>query len=96
MPKKKVPIKGTPDFTTISDQRLNGFVDFAQQMISSYSSCDEEVVAVMKKVWKQLSDERIDRLSDSAVEELSRIEEQESKPISVHRVKTVKLKRKKP
>ena len=33
MPPKRVPIKGEPNFTTISDERLKGFIDLAQQMI---------------------------------------------------------------
>lgn len=86
---KKVPIKGSPDFTTISNDRLNGFIDLAQQMIFSYKSCDTEVYTVMQKVWKQLSDERVDRLAVGTVKELER---EETAPLTVHKIKAVKPK----
>ena len=85
---KKTPLKGLPDFTTISDERLKGFIDLSQQLMFSYKQCDEEVVSVMKRVWKQLSDEHADRVSASAVKEISR-EEEAPKPV-VRKIKTVK------
>ena len=93
MPPKRVPIKGEPDFTTISDERLKGFIDLAQQMIFSYKYCDEEKTRVMKEIWKQLSDEQTDRLCSSSIAELDRQEkEEQGSPIkpSLHKIKTVK------
>ena len=93
MPPKRVPIKGEPDFTTVSDERLKGFIDLAQQMIFSYKYCDEEKTRVMKDIWKQLSDEQVDRRCSSAIVELDRQEKEEQEsPIkpSLHKIKTVK------
>ena len=93
MPPKRVPIKGEPDFTTISDERLKGFIDLAQQMIFAYKYCDEEKTRVMKEIWKQLSDEQADRLCSLAIEELDRQEKEgKESPIkpSLHKIKTVK------
>ena len=89
--KNRVPIKGQPDFTTISDERLKGFIDLAQQMIFAYKYCDEEKTRVLTEIWKQLSDEHTDRLCASACEELERQEkEQEVVPPAVHKIKMVK------
>ena len=93
MPPKRVPIRGEPDFTTISDERLKGFIDLAQQMIFAYKYCDEEKTRVMKEIWKQLSDEQTDRLCSSAIAELDRQEKEEQEsPVkpSLHKIKTVK------
>lgn len=90
MPPKRVPIKGEPDFTTISDERLKGFIDLAQQMIFAYKYCDEEKTRVMRDIWKQMSDEHTERLCASAIAELDRQEqESESKPV-MRKIKTVK------
>lgn len=93
MPPKRVPIKGEPDFTTISDERLKGFIDLTQQMVFAYKYCDKEKTRVMKEIWKHLSDEQTDRLYSSAIAELDcqEKEEQES-PIKppLHKIKTVK------
>lgn len=88
MPKKRVPIKGEPDFTTISDKRLKEFIDLAQQMIVAYQYCDEEKTQVLKEIWKQLSNEHTDRLRVSAIVDLERQEVIE-KPIH-HKIKMVK------
>lgn len=91
MPPKRVPIKGEPDFTTISDERLKGFIDLAQQMIFAYKYCDEEKTRVMRDIWKQMSDEYTERLCASAIAELDRQEQEsvESKPV-MRKIKTVK------
>lgn len=93
MPPKRVPIKGEPDFTTISDERLKGFIDFAQQMIFAYKYCDEEKTRVMREIWKQLSNERMDRLCASDIAELDQQEKEEQEtPVkpTLHKIKTVK------
>lgn len=91
MPPKRVPLKGEPDFTTISDERLSGFVDLAQQMIFAYKYHDEEKVKVMQAIWKDMSNEKSDRLYASAIATLDRQETLEEVP--VRKIKMVKIKR---
>ena len=80
---KKLPMKGQPDFSTISDEKLKGYIDLAQQMIFAYQYCDEEKARVMKEVWKQMSDEYADRICQAP------FEPEEVAP-SVHKIKMVK------
>ena len=88
----RTPMKGKPDFTTISDSKLKDYIDLAQQMILSYKYCDEEKSRVMTEVWKQLTNEYTDRLCASACEELDRQEKEEQVVVQpvVHKFKTVK------
>lgn len=81
----RVPLKGLPDFTHLSDEKLREYVEFAQQMIFAYEHCDEEKTRVLKEVWKQLSDENTDRLCSTP---FKRVEE--SSPSVIHKIKTVK------
>lgn len=76
----RTPLKGEPDFTSISDERLKGFIDLSQQMIFAYKHLDEEKTRVFEEVWKQLSNEYTKRLCDAPV------------PVhnSIHKIKTVK------
>ena len=80
----KSPIKGSPDFSAIPDEKLKGYIDLAQQMIFAYQHCDEEKTRVMKEVWKQMSDEYTDRLSSAPIEF-----EKETSTV-VHKIKVVK------
>lgn len=91
MPPKRVPLKGEPDFTTISDERLDGFIDLAQQMIFAYKYHDEEKVKVLQAIWKDMSNESTDRLCASTIEELDRQEVVEEVP--VRKIKLAKIKR---
>lgn len=90
MPTKKVPIKGKPDFTTIPDERLKGFVDLAQQMIFAYQGCDEEKTRVLKEIWKQMSDEYTDRLCASLPFESEYVEQESTVKPAVHKIKMIK------
>lgn len=78
-------MKGSPDFTTISDERLNGLIDLAQQMIFAYKYLDEEKVRVFTEVWKDLTNERTERLCNAPF-----IEPEKEAPVPVHKVKMVK------
>lgn len=91
MPPKRVPIKGEPNFTTISDERLKGFIDLAQQMIFAYKYLDEEKVKVLQSIWKDMSNESTDRLCVSAIKKLDRQETVEEVP--VRKIKLAKIKR---
>lgn len=91
MPPKRVPLKGEPDFTNISDAKLKEMVDTVQSLIFSYQSFDRGIVNVLQTVWKQLSDEKVERLCESAKQEIDRQEQEESTPAVTHRVKTIKL-----
>lgn len=86
----RVPIKGEPDFTSISNERLNGFVELAQQMIFAYKGVSAEKVSVLKEIWKDMSKEQTSRLCASAYKEIDIQEEEEKKPLSVHRIKPVR------
>ena len=87
----RIPLKGQPDFTTISDERLKGFLDLAQQMIFAYKYCDEEKTRVLTAIWKELSIEHTDRLCNSACAELEcQSKEEEVVPPTVHKIKMVK------
>lgn len=90
MPPKKVPIKGEPDFTNISDDVLKGFLDLTQQLIFSYKNCDEEKTRVLRDIRKQMSDEYTDRISASAIASIERREEQVVEKPVTHKIKMVK------
>lgn len=79
-------MKGKPDFSFISDERLKGYIDLAQQMIFSYEQCDEEKTRVMKEVWKQMSDEYSDRMASVPFI----VEPEKEVPATVHKIKVVK------
>ena len=90
MSPKRVPIKGEPNFTNISDERLREFVDLAQQMIFVYEDCDSEKTRVLKEVWKQMSVEHTSRLSERTMRKLDSQDE-----VITHKVIRVKkIKRK--
>ena len=80
----RIPKKGSPDFTSLSDARVKECLDLAQQMIFAYQYCDEEKVRVLTEVWKQLSDEHTDRLSKAPVVS------EECPTSTVHKIKMVK------
>ena len=82
-------MKGEPDFTLISDEKLREFKDLTQQMIFAYKGCDEEKTRVLSEVWKQLSDECAERTYTSSIAELDSQEQKTVKP-AVHKIKLVK------
>ena len=89
MPPKRVPLKGEPDFTHVSDEVLKEFLDLTQQMIFVYQMCDSEKTLVMKEVWKQLNDEYADRLHTLVSEDFDRQSSECVSPV-VHKIKMVK------
>ena len=74
MPPKKYAVKGEPDFHNISDDKLKSFLDLIQQMIFSYSLYDEEKTKVLESVWKDLSNEKVERYVVSISESIDRDE----------------------
>ena len=68
---RKVPIKGEPDFTAISDDRMREYKDLAQDMIFAYKYCDEKVAEAFKRAYKQISDNLTDRISYDTITSLS-------------------------
>lgn len=90
MPPKRTPIKGEPDFTTISDERLRTYIDVVQEMIFSFKYYSEEMTEVLKRVWKHLSDEHTERFCAEARAEIMRRYEEENKPVKVRSIKPVK------
>ena len=59
---KIVPLKGKPDFTRFSDERLEACLEHVQGLIHAYEAFSEER-EVLYKIWKALSDHQIDRES---------------------------------
>lgn len=88
MPRKKYPVAGEPDFHTVSDERLRHLMDAAQQLIFSYQGCDSDKVKVLKEITKDLSDENISRVSESARKEMDRQDKSTTRLL-----KSVKLRR---
>ena len=86
----RTPMKGKPDFTSISDNRLKEYRDLAQQMIFAYKYHDEEKTRVMTDIWKQLSDEYMDRLCASDCVKLDKQGKEESASNTMHKIKMVK------
>lgn len=84
---KRTPIKGEPDFTAISDEKLVSYLEVVQSMIFAYQGCDAEATALLHKLWKQLSCEQADRQVNSINEFIA----EESEPIKTVKIKTVKI-----
>ena len=63
----KIAVKGVPDFTLISDERLGMFIDLAQTMIFSYKGLDAEKVKVFEEVWHDLTIEHSGRLAEQEI-----------------------------
>lgn len=57
----RVPMKGKPDFHSVSDSKLKLYLEVAQQMIFTYNEFEDKK-ALMKEVWKDISDELVDRI----------------------------------
>ena len=89
MSQKRVPIKGEPDFTNISNERLRGYADLIEQMIFSYKGVSDEKVRVLKDISKELSAEKTNRLCESANTMLEK-QVDEVDNLSVHKIKPVK------
>ena len=79
-------MKGKPDFSAISDEKLKEYIDLAQQMIFAYELCDEEKTRVLREVWKQMSDEYADRMANAPFI----VEPEKEVPTTVHKIKVVK------
>lgn len=62
MPPKKYAIKGEPDFHTVSDKQLEDYLEFAQQLIHAYKYESPEKAKVLEQVWKDISNEKVDRI----------------------------------
>ena len=82
--KKRLPIKGEPDFSVLSDSKIKDFMNTLQQMIFSYQE-DKEKKAILTEMWKQLSNEMTDRQVVEAEKEVSA-----DTSVVVHKVKPVK------
>ena len=85
MKKKRTPLTGKPDFSSVPDERLREYKDLTQQMLFTYQHCDAEKVRVLTEVWQELSDECTDRLCDAPF-----VEPEKEIPAVVHKIKPVK------
>lgn len=84
---QRTPIKGKPDFSSITDDKLVSYLEVVQSMIFAYQNCDEEAITVLHKLWKQLSEEQADRQLNSINEFIA---EKPETPKTI-KIKTVKL-----
>lgn len=56
----KVPEKGKPDFSNLSDNQVRQYRDMITDLIGNFSECPA-LTESLKKAWKYLSDECVDR-----------------------------------
>ena len=92
MPPKKTPIVGEPDFTNVSDNRLNDYIDFAQQMIFSFKECDEECASTLEHIWKLLVHEQTERIGEIVDEPINNWTDNTCYHRKIKPVKRLKLK----
>ena len=92
MPSKKVPMKGEPDFTYISDEKLNEYKDFIQQMIHSYKGVSKSDTEVLTKIWNDLKNECAERLCKRATEAIEKAPEETSE-VTFRKIKPIRIKR---
>ena len=96
MPPKRVPLKGEPNFTTMSDERLKEFMYEMEDLRFAYEHFDENKAKVIKEIWKDLNTEYSSRLIASPHQEISCEEEPVAqklhcvKPKKVKRIKSLK------
>ena len=69
---RKTPLKGEPNFTSVSDDRMREYKDLVQQLIFAYEYCDKEITVAMKKAYKHISDNLTDRLTYDTMTALSK------------------------
>lgn len=86
---RKVPLKGLPDFTSMSDDRLRESADVVQNLIFAYKSFDKEVVRVLEKVHKQMSDNLTDRLAYDMINAPVEAKKVFKKPLKIKLVKNI-------
>ena len=92
MPSKKVPMKGEPDFTHISDEKLNEYKDFIQQMIHSYKGVSNSDTEVLTKIWNDLKNECAERLCKEAIESVEK-SSKETHEVTFRKIKPIRIKR---
>ena len=57
---RRVPIKGKPDFTNFSDERLETCMETVQGLIHAYGAFGAER-ELLSGIWKAMLDHRMDR-----------------------------------
>ena len=57
---RKVPLKGKPDLTNFSDERLEESLEIVQRLIHAYEAFSDER-EMLFRIWKAISDHQIDR-----------------------------------
>lgn len=58
MPRSRTPLKGEPNFTKMSEEKLRQYQDCIQDMIFAYKSAeDKESVRVLEMCFKDISNE---------------------------------------
>ena len=57
---RRVPLKGKPDLTIFSDERLEESLETVQRLIHAYEAFSDER-EMLFRIWKAISDHQIDR-----------------------------------
>lgn len=58
---RRTPLKGQPNFTSLSDKRLKEYADVIQEMIFAYKHHDKEATVVLQRVHKEINNNLTDR-----------------------------------
>ena len=88
----RVPIKGEPDFTGMSDKKIKACLEAVQDLLFVYKYCDLKKVEVLSSAWKDLSHEDTKRTAESAFKALDKEENREIKA-QKRIIKPVKIRR---
>ena len=83
--KQRTPLKGKPNFSSVSNERMRDYLDLVQQLIFSYEHCDVDKARVLTEIWHELSEECTERLCNAPF-----VEPKEEVAPSVHKIKMVK------
>lgn len=59
---RSTPVKGSPDFSMLSDVKVREYREFVNAMLSCYSEFPEKC-SVLEEIWNDLKDESAERVS---------------------------------
>ena len=76
---RRTPLKGEPDFTILSDEKLKMYIDMAQNMVSAYRDCDKDITLAFQKAHKQMSDNFTKRINYDTIS----VDEEEKEEVKV-------------
>ena len=59
---RKVPMKGSPNFSMLSDEKVREYREFINSMLCCYSEFPEKC-KILREIWSDLKDESADRIA---------------------------------